>query len=45
MQPGYHAYSPGTPPAGSYSQQQHPQASWQAGPVPDLHEMDGGRGR
>ncbi|EAQ85019.1 hypothetical protein CHGG_09033 [Chaetomium globosum CBS 148.51] len=48
LQPGYHAYSPGTPPpnSGAYGQQQqqqHPQASWQAGPVPDLHEMDGGR--
>ncbi|KAH6842919.1 hypothetical protein B0I37DRAFT_418063 [Chaetomium sp. MPI-CAGE-AT-0009] len=39
---------PGTPPPGAYAQQQqqqhHSQASWQAGPVPDLHEMEGGSG-
>jgi hypothetical protein len=40
---GYHTYQSGSPPPGGpggYGQQ----ASWQAGPVPDLHEMDGGRG-
>jgi hypothetical protein len=45
------AYSPGTPPPQQQQPQQqqqqqqqhqlHPQASWQSGPVPDLHEMDG----
>jgi hypothetical protein len=38
------AYYPGTPPPQQQQQQQHqlhPQASWQSGPVPDLHEMDG----
>ncbi|KAK4034595.1 hypothetical protein C8A01DRAFT_38951 [Parachaetomium inaequale] len=44
---GYHTYQSGSPPpAGVYGQPvpPHPQASWQSGPVPDLHEMDGGRG-
>ncbi|KAL2162115.1 hypothetical protein VTH06DRAFT_7900 [Thermothelomyces fergusii] len=49
MQPGYQAYSPGTPVPGMYGQQQQQQQqprpgvpSWQEGPVPGLYEMDGG---
>ncbi|KAK4249382.1 hypothetical protein C7999DRAFT_30116 [Corynascus novoguineensis] len=47
MQPRYQVYNTGTPPPpppGMYGQQHqppHPQASWQAGPVPEFHEMDG----
>ncbi|AEO58950.1 hypothetical protein MYCTH_94982 [Thermothelomyces thermophilus ATCC 42464] len=47
MQPGYQSYNAGTPLPGLYGQQQQqqqprPEASWRAGPVPDLHEMDAG---
>ncbi|KXX77277.1 hypothetical protein MMYC01_208390 [Madurella mycetomatis] len=44
---GYQSYHPGSPPPGGamYGQQQQPQApppaSWQSGPVPGFHEMDG----
>jgi hypothetical protein len=36
---GYASHQPGAP---VMYGQQHPQASWQSGPVPDLHEMDAG---
>lgn len=45
---GYQPYYPASPQPGAamYGQQQqqppHPQASWQSGPVPGFHEMDGG---
>ncbi|KAL2016312.1 hypothetical protein VTK56DRAFT_3883 [Thermocarpiscus australiensis] len=43
---GHHTYHPGAPapPPGApmYGQQQPSTMSWQAGPVPGLHEVDGG---